>query len=70
VLCRLFPQDKTQNASGLRRARDELAKEPPAAPAPGIAPLLQKLMQQQADIGLPPAYLPKDGRPKDEGDAS
>jgi len=27
-------------------------------------------MQQQADIGLPPAYLPKDGRPKDEGDAS
>lgn len=70
VLCRFFPQDKTQNASGLRRARDELAKEPPAAPAPGTAPLLQKLMKQQADIGLPPAYLPKDERGKDEGDAS
>jgi putative transposase len=71
VLCRLFPLDKTQNASGLRRARDELAKEPPAAPAPGIAPpLLQKLMKQQADMGLPPAYLPKDERRKDEGDAS
>jgi len=70
ILCRLFPQDKTQNASGLRRARDELAKEPPAAPASGIAPLLQKLMKQQADMGLPPAYLPKDERPEDEGDAS
>jgi hypothetical protein len=70
VLCRLFPQDKTKNASGLRRTRDELAKEPPVVPAPGIAPLLQKLMRQQADMGLPPAYLPKDERPEDEGDAS
>jgi putative transposase len=71
VLCRLFPQNKAQNASGLRRARDELAKEPPAAPpAAAVAPLLQKLLKQQADIGLPPAYLPKDERPKDEGDAS
>jgi putative transposase len=60
VLCR----------SGLRRARDELAKEPPAASAAGIAPLLQKLLKQQANIGLPPAYLPKDERPEDEGDAS
>ena len=70
VLCRLFPQDKAQNASGVRRVRDELAKEPPAAPASGIAPLLQKLMKQQTDTGLPPAYLPKDERPKDEGDTS
>ena len=71
VLCRLFPQNKAQNASGLRRARDELAKEPPAAPpAAAVAPLLQKLLRQQADMGLPPAYLPKDERPEDEGDAS
>lgn len=70
VLCRLFPQDKAQNASGLRRARDELAKEPPAAPAAGIAPLLKALMKRQSDTGLPPAYIPKDERPKDEGDAS
>jgi transposase InsO family protein len=70
VLCRLFPQDKAQNASGLRRVRDELAKEPPAAPALGIAPLLKALMKRQSDIGLPPAYLPKDERPEDEGDAS
>ena len=70
VLCRLYPQDKAQNASGLRRARDLLAKEPPAAPTPGIAPLLKALIKRQSDTGLPPAYLPKDERPEDEGDAS
>lgn len=64
VLCRLFPQDKAQNASGLRRARDPNAKEPPATPlaAVGVAPLLEKLLKQQADAGLPPPYLPKDER--------
>jgi transposase InsO family protein len=64
VLCRLFPQDKAHNASGLRRTRDPGAKEPPATPpaAVGIAPLLEKLLRQQADTGLPPAYLPKDER--------
>jgi putative transposase len=70
VLCRLFPQDKAQNASSLRRTRDPDAKEPPSAPEPAIPPLLQKLIQQQSDTGLPPAYLPMDERPKDEGDAS
>jgi len=64
VLCRLFPQDLVQNASGLRRTRDPLSKEPPATlpAAVGIPPLLDKLLKQQADTGLPPAYLPKDER--------
>ena len=35
----------------------------------GMAPLLAKLMAQQAATGLPPAYLPKDERPNDGGDA-
>jgi putative transposase len=69
VLCRLFPQDKTQNASALRRARDPAAKEPPAAPSSQVvAPLLQKLLKQQANTGLPPAYLPKHEQPNDERD--
>jgi putative transposase len=65
VLCRLFPQDKTRNASGLRRPLDPAAAQPtvapPAAPpATGMAPLLQKLLEQQAATGLAPAYLSKD----------
>ena len=68
VLCRLFPQNKAQNASGLRRARDADAKEPPAQRDTDIPPLLKKLMKDQSESGLPPAYLPKDERPIEEGE--
>jgi putative transposase len=66
VVCRLFPQNKTQNASGIRRTRDPDAKEPPAQPDTDIPPLLKKLLRHQSESGLPPAYLPKDERPEDE----
>jgi hypothetical protein len=33
-----------------------------------MAPLLAKLMAQQADTGLPPAYLPKDEPPIEGSD--
>jgi hypothetical protein len=65
VLCRLYPLDKEQNASGLRRPLEPLSAEPiTVAPAKGMPPLLAQLMAKQAATGLPPAYLPKD-----EGDA-
>ena len=62
VLCRLYPQDKTSNASGLRRSLEPLAGEPQPEPAPtgGMAPLLAQLLAEQAATGLPPAYLPKE----------
>ena len=65
VLCRLFPQDKTGNASGRRRTLQPVATGPvaaqPASPPPrGMAPLLERLIERQAATGLPPAYLPKD----------
>jgi hypothetical protein len=61
VLARLFPQDKTQNASGLRRTLDPISPEPvDVKPAAGIAPLLARLIDRQAATGLPPPYLPKD----------
>jgi putative transposase len=61
VLCRLFPQDKTQNASGLRRPLEPVSAPPiTTPPATGMAPLLQKLLEQQAETGLPPPYLSKD----------
>jgi putative transposase len=62
VLCRLFPQDKTSNASGLRRGLRPAGAEPvtPPAPARGIGPLLERMIDRQVATGLPPAYLPKD----------
>jgi transposase InsO family protein len=68
VLCRLFPQDKAANASGLRRSLRPVSAEtakpaPPPAPR-GIGPLLEQMINRQAETGLPPAYLPKD----EEGD--
>jgi putative transposase len=69
VLCRLFPQDKAANASGLRRALEPIAPELTVPPATGTPPLLAKLLNQQAESGLPPAYLPKDDDGKhDDGD--
>jgi putative transposase len=81
VLCRLFPQDKALNARGARRPLEPLARRigtplPEAAScedwraAAGIAPLLSKLLAQQAATGLPPPYLPLDPHtPCDEGAA-
>src|SRR5208337_1795584 len=70
VLARLYPQDKTQNASGLRRSLEPLGPPPPEPahrpPASPIPPLLQRLLDAQSSVGLPPAYLPKD---EDEGEA-
>ena len=61
VLCRLFPQDKTRNASALRRSLEPITAEPIAVkPAGGMAPLLASLIERRAATGLPPAYLPKD----------
>jgi transposase InsO family protein len=66
VLCRLYPQDKTRNASGQRRPLDvATADARSVTPATGMPPLLAKLLALQAATGLPPAYLTKD-----EGDDS
>jgi transposase InsO family protein len=69
VLCRLYPQDKTQNASGFRRSLEPLSNEPVGKPSsPGMAPLLEQLVATQAASGLPPAYLPQDEQLDDEGE--
>ena len=71
VLCRLFPQDKTRNASALRRTLEPVTAEPisikPAVglqptslSCGGMAPLLASLIERRAATGLTPAYLPKD----------
>ena len=61
ALSRLYPQDKTENASGRRRSLDPVSPQPiDVRPAIGIAPLLARLLARQAATGLPPPYLPKD----------
>lgn len=62
VLCRLYPQDKTVNANGLRR---QIQTGPPleqgSERSGEMAPLLRKLMADYSATGLPPAYLPHSG---------
>jgi putative transposase len=64
VLCRLYPLDRTANASGERRRVEPVAVAATIAPRSGVPPLLAQILAKQAASGLPPAYLPKD-----EGDA-
>jgi hypothetical protein len=59
LLCPLYPQDKTGNAAGVRRA--VCAAAPAPTPVKGEpSALLRELMAEYAATGLPPAYLPKD----------
>jgi len=69
VLARLYPQDKTENARGLRRPLVSVAAttpvpEPPFDPdppiPPPIPPLLRRMLDRQAASALAPPYLPKD----------
>lgn len=60
VLDRCLPLDKARNADGFRRPREAQVCDPPATTPAGIAPLLRRLMEEYADTGLPPAYLPSD----------
>ena len=72
VLTRLYPQDKTQNASGLRRSLDPVStasiksERTPAVPDPAIPPLLARMLDRQATTGLAPPYLPKNDKRQDD----
>jgi hypothetical protein len=76
VLARLYPQDKTQNASGLRRTLDPVSTASakpvptPVAPDPTMPPLLARMLDKQATTGLAPPYLPKDEATTDDGETS
>ena len=63
LLSTLYPQDKSENASGSRRTFPISAEQDhnEELVSTGIAPLLKELMAEYAATGLPPAYLPKGG---------
>jgi len=66
-LCRLYPLDKSANASGQRRRLEPAELAQPAAPSPApetLPPLLRKLLADYAATGKPPAYLPQDDDPE------
>jgi len=69
LLASIFPQDKTKNANGHRRALQTPAitslpdTEQTQDPIP---PLLRKILSDYAATGLPPAYLPMDSIPTKE----
>jgi len=60
LLCLLYPQDKSANASGLRRTLEPHTDIPlPKTATLGTAPLLKELMADFAATGLPMPYIPK-----------
>jgi transposase InsO family protein len=70
ILCPLYPQDKAKNADG-RRRRLEVPDPKPSPKCSGeVAPLLSQWLEEQAQTGLPPAYLPPEDEGEDEGDTA
>ncbi|HEY5960912.1 MAG TPA: hypothetical protein VIV60_30360, partial [Polyangiaceae bacterium] len=59
-LATLLPLDKQRNAESGRRALENIEVEASSQShrAVGVAPLLQKHIEQQQALGTPPAYLP------------
>lgn len=71
LLAQIKPQDKTKNATGLRRTLKPEDQLPPVQELTDPIPaLLQNLLADYAATGLPPAYLPKEeviDKEKDNG---
>ncbi len=75
-LCTLYPLDKRGNAGGVRRPTRHGDKHGGASAAAGqAAPLLRSILDNQAETGLPPAWVPhgeslRAGEDDDRGDPS
>ena len=61
LLSRVFPLDRSRNASGKRRRLESTDSGTPEAStiSEEIPPLLGQLLEDYAATGLPPSYLPK-----------
>jgi hypothetical protein len=71
-IARLLPQDKLRNADGVRRSLEpvpEIENRDERMQGDPIPPLMRRLLDEHAAAGLPPAYLRKDHRRKEDDDA-
>jgi len=60
ILARIFPLDKTKNSSGARKIVATEIEDKTTEESDKLPPLLEAIVTKYNDIGLPPAYLPKD----------
>jgi len=70
-LCTLYPLDKRGNAGGVRRPTapgDDDGGGSPGAAGGEAAPLLRRILDNQAATGLPPAWLPHAASPRPDKD--
>lgn len=58
ILCPVRPQDKSTNASGVRRRLAPVTADLSPLPAQGLPALMTQLLAEYAATGVPPAYLP------------
>ncbi|MDP2971374.1 MAG: DDE-type integrase/transposase/recombinase [Deltaproteobacteria bacterium] len=63
---RILPQDKLKNAGGKRRMLPPVPGPPAPETTEPIPPLLRKILSDYAATGLPPAYLPKEGKANEQ----
>ncbi len=71
TLVRIFPTDRSKNASGERRILDpDPPKEEPGRPSGELPPFLKRLVEEYAASGLPPAYLSKSMYEKTDDDSN
>ena len=60
AICPLYPVNKEANYNNGRKTRQPLAMAEINVDQDEVAPLLMKILGEQAATGLPPAYQPKD----------
>jgi len=72
LLARVFPLDRSRNASGERRRLNSIGSEEHQASehSDELPPLLKKLLENYAATGLPPSYLPKNEVKHQDNDAN
>jgi hypothetical protein len=71
ILAPLYPLDRVANADGHRKAVEspDAGQESENRRArKALPPLLQRILDEYAASGLPPAYLPQPPQPKKDND--